>query len=65
MTRRMKGGGLEEDKSKSIGGRVIRTIGGVALRRLEIARIKGIGGSMELRVLEIGWNIKVLKIEWN
>ena len=65
MTRRVKGGGLEEDKSKSIGGRVIRTIGGVALRRLEIARIKGIGGSMELRVLEIGWNIKVLKIEWN
>ena len=37
----------------------------VALRRLEIARIKGIGGSMELRVLEIGWNIQVLKIEWN
>ena len=65
MTRRVKGGGLEEDKSKSIGGRVIRTIGGVALRRLEIARIKGIRGSMELRVLEIGWNIKVLKIEWN
>ena len=61
----MKGGGLEEDKSKSIGGRVIWTIGGVVLRRLEIARIKGIGGSMELRVLEIGWNIKVLKIEWN
>ena len=59
------GGGLEEDKSKSIGGRVIRITGGVALRRLEIARIKGIGSKMELRVFEIGWNIKVLEIGWN
>ena len=56
---------MEEDKSKSIGGRVIRITGGVALRRLEIARIKGIGSKMELRVFEIGWNIKVLEIGWN